>query len=600
MRILSGVRAYVAGEGLYSKAQKNAIFFLALYVQTGDEHWYRGFEDALRVPEGDRDARLELELPRPDYAAVRRDFVAGGNSPADVPDLIFVFRRMRHTRYMSEAVDIWAQGDRNIALLRSLGAQIRQQRRELTGTAVNAFTSASMLQIERLNARLTLLEDRFSATLGEGARATRRMLLVAIACLSAALWITGAEMCRRLISAVTTEHETLSAVLESAPIGIVLVEAPNGRVRLWNSYASQVLGEPADAYLQSERGSGWNSIDTQGRPLSWSDYPVAKALRGEVIRNQDLQWVRPDTSGSWLRVSAAPIRRYGRITGAVCAFYDITEERRVEEALVRQSQELARSNADLEQFAYTTSHDLQEPLRNISTYSQLLAKRYSAQLNSDADMILNVITTSVERMNSLVRDLLAYSRVGNLNAAPMNAVDLNKVVEWAHSNLKVKIEENQAALAIEPLPTVRGDQVQLVQVFQNLIENAIKYRGTAPPRIQVSAEQPGSDWTITVRDNGVGIDARYHERIFGLFKRLHGREVPGTGIGLALAKRVIERHGGRIWVESALGHGSAFRFTLPAYVTTPADDREYAALTDPPPCSGAGANLRRPHRPPSP
>lgn len=572
MRILSGVRAYVAGEGLYSKAQKNAIFFLALYVQTGDESWYRSFEHALQVPEGDRDARLELERPRPDWAAVRRGFIAGGNSPEDIADLVFVFRNLGSTPYMSAAVAIWTQGDADIGQLRTLGARIRQQRASIMRGAADAFASSSLVELETLNGRLTRLEDRFSATLGVGARATERILLLAIVSLSAMLWVTGCLMFWRLISALAREHETLRAVLENTPIGIVLVEAPNGRIRLGNSYAFQVLGEPVDTYINSERATGWQARDSTGLLLEWSDYPVAKALRGDVIRSQDLQWLRPGGASIWLRVSAAPIRRRGRIAGAVTAFYDVTEERKVEEALVRQSQELARSNADLEQFAYTTSHDLQEPLRNISVYSQLLAKRYRTQLSSDADMIIDAITSSVERMNALIRDLLAYSRVDNLNAAPMNAVDLNNVVDWAYSNLKVKIEENQAVIDAQQLPTVRGDKIQLVQVFQNLLENGIKYRSAAPPRISISAGKAGGGWIITVRDNGLGIDARYHERIFGLFKRLHGREVPGTGIGLALAKRVIERHGGRIWVESSVGQGSAFRFTLPGFTTPAAQD----------------------------
>lgn len=232
--------------------------------------------------------------------------------------------------------------------------------------------------------------------------------------------------------------------------------------------------------------------------------------------------------------------------------------------MLRQSSELARSNADLEQFAYITSHDLQEPLRNISLFSQMLARHYAGRLNPDADSMIDVITSSVERMNLLIRDLLAYSRVGNVDAAPLNPVDLKEIVDWACGNLTAKIVESRAVVEVGPLPAIHGDRVQMVQVFQNLIDNAIKYAGAAEPAVRISAERVDDDWRITVTDNGIGIDPRHREQIFAIFKRLHGREVPGTGIGLALAKRVVERHGGRIWVDSNDGHGSAFTFTLPA------------------------------------
>ena len=194
--------------------------------------------------------------------------------------------------------------------------------------------------------------------------------------------------------------------------------------------------------------------------------------------------------------------------------------------MIRQSQELARSNADLEQFAYTISHDLQEPLRNIAMHSQLLSRDYEGRLNQCADEIIHVITSSVERMNTLIHDLLAYSRVGNVDAAPMNSVDLSRVVEWACGNLRAKIVESDAIVEAEPLPTVRSDQVQMVQVFQNLIDNAIKYGGSAQPTVRISAERTGGDWKITVRDNGIGIDPRHHTQIFAVFKRLHGRDIP--------------------------------------------------------------------------
>src|SRR5579862_4664282 len=221
VRILSGVRAYVGGEGLYSKAQKNADYFLELYVETGKEEWYARFVQALRVPEGDRDARIELERPDPDLRAVGRGFIAGANSPDDVDDLIFLFRRMRNTPYVSAAVNIWTQGDAEIARLHQLGDQIH---------AEHASGADAMLEIEALNGRLTVLEDQFSATLGAGARSTARALLIAIVTLAVALWATGVIAFRRLLSAFGRERETLRATIDNAPLGIVLLDS-RGRVR---------------------------------------------------------------------------------------------------------------------------------------------------------------------------------------------------------------------------------------------------------------------------------------------------------------------------------------------------------------------------------
>jgi light-regulated signal transduction histidine kinase (bacteriophytochrome) len=263
----------------------------------------------------------------------------------------------------------------------------------------------------------------------------------------------------------------------------------------------------------------------------------------------------------------------------VTTFQDISEERKVEDAMVRQSQYLARSNADLEQFAYTTSHDLQEPLRNIAIFSELLVQNYGSRLDADGDRILQVITSSVARMSALIRDLLAYSRVANLDAAPRNPVDLNKIVEWACSNLSAKIMESQTTVQADPLPTVRCDQVQMVQVFQNLIDNAIKYAGAVQPLVHISAEKVGAEWRFHVKDNGIGIDPDYRRQIFGIFKRLHGRDVPGTGIGLALTKRVVERHGGHIWVEANVPRGTTFAFTLPDTADSASSDPAAAAAT---------------------
>ena len=242
---------------------------------------------------------------------------------------------------------------------------------------------------------------------------------------------------------------------------------------------------------------------------------------------------------------------------------DITESRRLAEDLARHAEKLARSNAELERFAYVASHDLQEPLRMVASFTQLLSKKYSGKLDETADRYIEFAVDGAKRMQQLIVDLLAFSRV-NSKELDLRQTNCEAVVQTALQNLSAAMEESGAAIERDPLPVLTADAGQLGQLFQNLIGNAIKFRGQAPLRIHIAAADRGPDWLFSIQDNGIGIDPRYSDRIFQIFQRLHTRaEYPGTGIGLAVCQKVVERHGGKIWVESEPGAGSTFRFTIP-------------------------------------
>ncbi len=268
--------------------------------------------------------------------------------------------------------------------------------------------------------------------------------------------------------------------------------------------------------------------------------------------------------------TASPIRdASGNVLGGVLVFRDISERRRAEEALkeVRkqletQAAELLRSNEDLSRFAYVASHDLQSPLSTINQFAQLLERKYGDQLG-DGKQLLGYVTKAAQRMGKLIEDLLGYARVSEDATHSLQAVDANIELRTATENLQSAIDESGAIITHDVLPVVSIDQTNLVRIFQNLIGNAIHYRGPSAPRVHISAKDQGQVWLFSCKDNGIGIAPEYQTQIFEAFKRLHGSDVPGTGIGLAVCKKIIERYKGSIWVESQVEQGSTFFFTLP-------------------------------------
>ena len=245
-------------------------------------------------------------------------------------------------------------------------------------------------------------------------------------------------------------------------------------------------------------------------------------------------------------------------------FRDITGRKHSEEQLHRLNRDLMRTNQDLQQFSYAASHDLKEPLRTVTNYLQLIRSTYSGKvLDQQAGQLFDVAISGAQRMHALVEALLEYSRAGEVGDATLEPVHVEKVVGDVITNLQSAISETGAEVSLGSLPVVTANPLYLTQVFENLIGNALKYRSELPPRISITATEEPRDWVFSVEDNGIGIPAEYQAQIFGIFKRLHGDEYPGTGIGLATCKKIVDRHGGTIWVESESGKGSRFSFTLP-------------------------------------
>ena len=340
---------------------------------------------------------------------------------------------------------------------------------------------------------------------------------------------------------VEDQHFRFRALFEAAQDAVLIadddrrfVEANPAAGELLGLRPEEIRGRRIEEFVEEVQGSGVSA--------AWQQFQTTGVQRGECrLRRAD---------GALLEVE------YSASTNFVPGLHlsilrDVSERKRAEQALTRLAAEVAHSNADLQQFAYVTSHDLQEPLRGIINFSQLLTKRYRGQLDAEADTVLDYIVSGAYRMKGLIDSLLTYSRVVNVEALPLAPVPLEAALHWAAMNLHTVMEEAQASVTQDQLPTVTADHVQLVQLFQNLISNAIKYRKRGePPQIHVSAEERGQDCLVSVRDNGIGIHPGHADRIFGVFKRLHGQEIPGTGIGLAICKRIVDKHGGQIWVES--------------------------------------------------
>jgi PAS domain S-box-containing protein len=375
------------------------------------------------------------------------------------------------------------------------------------------------------------------------------------------------ELLREQASVLAKAEQKFRSLLEATP-DAMLITREEGTIELVNSHAQQLFGYNRQALLGRNLRSlvpRWDHAGQAGRV-------AAPRLNGQTMPETDPQGIRRDGTRFPVEISLSPLlTEEGLLITSVIR--DVTERKRSEESIHRlnaelerrvaeRTAELMRSNEALRQFAWAASHDLQEPLRMVITYSQWLERHYKHQLQ-DAEQFLGYVTEGATRMSNLLDALRKYIQTSEAGEEEAVATEAASVLDQAIKNLRSAIEESGAIITRDPLPTVVAVPVLLLGLFQNLIGNAIKYKGELPPEVHVSAELEAGEWLFRVRDNGMGIEPQYHQRIFGVFKRLHRDAYPGTGIGLAICKTAAEQMGGRIWVESELGRGATFCFTIP-------------------------------------
>ncbi len=489
---LSSVRAYVSGEGLWSKAQKDALYELLRYARTREEADYDKFLEFMKVNLGDHKTRLELMKENPDMAIARQGFIEGRNHPEDIDGMIKLFRRFHSNSYINRAIVAWGKADSTLTGFVAVGEKLHQ--------AVNAVPPsqeqivAILKEIDPLNAQFTPSEDAFSFSLGEGSR-----------------WLESVVMRLLFIVALTVE---CTGLILAITVSRGIQKGLNEILFSSKAVAKGDFTRKARAFSQDEIGILANSFNKMANEL----------------------------------------QRLGEENKEV----NNSLERKVRQRTV----EIESKNKELEQFAYVASHDLQEPLRTISAFVELFQKEYRGHLEGNADKYLDYLSQASDRMKTLIKDLLDYSRIGKEKETM--EVDCNKLLAEVLADLDKNIRESDARVKVGPLPIFRGYPTELKLLFQNLITNSIKFRHPERlPEIAIDARKEGPHWRFTVADNGIGIEDMFAERIFIIFQRLHNRtQYEGSGIGLAHCKKITELHGGKIWVESRPGMGSNFIFTI--------------------------------------
>ena len=687
---LSSVRAFVGAEGLWSKSQKDAVYSLRKYYRSHDEVDYHDFYNFMKVPLGHRKTMLELLKKNPDLEVARQGLLEGGNHPEDVGGMIKLFTRFSNVSYIHKSLNIWREADSVIEKLRPVAQKMNIE--------VNASApSQSKLndtgdELDPINAKLTVLENDFSYTLGEGARWLENTISKLLFAIALTVEFSGLILTYFVVRGITKglkeitnasksiaekDFSARAQVFSNDEIGILatsfnhmteeLAHNIEKRIKADEELESQTnfikenekrivgimdalikttqldfsekltlsdkgdeldaiavglntMSEELEFHLEQLKQSeeklndaqrlakigNWE-MDAVTNKVQWSNemynlygygndrFEVSFEKAMERVLPEDVELTRERMKKNMeesLRLfkennvleSEFPTSTFtlllpgdnrkivqgrgkiilnckGEFAKMVGTVQDIDAQYKAQQKLNEYNVELERKNKEIEQFAYAASHDLQEPLRSITNYSQLLSEKLEAYPDSDISKYMGRVNGSAKRMAKLIFDLLEYSRVGKDMA--MQETDCNKLVHEILIDLAALIEESGAVINVKELPIIKC--YDLKSVFQNLIINAIKFKKNGiSPVVNISATKAGKDFLFTIKDNGIGIEKEYYDKIFIIFQRLHLRtEYAGTGIGLSLIKKIIEIHGGKIWVESVFGEGSTFYFTIP-------------------------------------
>lgn len=475
---LSSIRAFVGGEGLWSKAQKNAIYSLERFGRTRDQKDFTDFLSFMKVPQGDHKARVELRKPNPDLVIVRQGFLEGRNHPDDIDGMIKLIKRFHNISYINDAIVIWTTADAKSDQLMPIAERLQVE--IMLG---HNKTDGILKEIEPINEELTVLEDQFSYTLGKGSRWLESLILKILLSVALTVEVSGLALSVMLSRGIVKGIGSIVSTSETVANGNFLEKA--------KVYSKDEIGQLAVSFN--------NMIDQLQKKTN------------ERLQAED---------------------------------------------------NLRKSNKELEQFAYVVSHDLREPLRTVTSYVQLLQARLTNRSDKEEQEFMNFAVDGASRMDQLINDLLIYSRI-NPSQKEFTSVDCSAIVATALASLDESIRKNKAEITVQPLPSVKSNEFQMTQLFQNLINNAIKFHGPERPKVDISVEKHKNGWLFSIQDNGIGIDKKYAEKIFIIFQRLHAMNTyEGTGIGLAICKKIVENHGGKIWFESEVGKGTAFYFTL--------------------------------------
>jgi len=675
---LSSVRAFVGAEGLWSKSQKEASYNLRKYYQTQEEQDEKAFYDAMKVPLGDHKTLIELLKKNPDLPLARQGLIEGGNHPDDIDGMIRLFQRFNNISYIQKSISIWTEADSVIGQLIPVAERLRA---EINSSSPSQHQMDKIIsEIEPINQRLSILENDFSYTLGEGARWFENLILTLLIIIALTVELSGLILTYFVVRGITKglkevmhasksvakrDFTVKATVFSNDEIGVLATSFNDMTTELSNSIQKRIQADQEleskinfiqendkrivdimDALIKttqldfsqkiivSDRGDEldaiavglnamseelefhlrqlklseeklnnaqqlahigsweWNIADNK---IEWSDelYRIYGMNREKFEANYEnyLKSIHPDDSEfvngivqkayqdhqpfdffHRLILPNGEVRTLhgrgevylnseGEIIRMIGTAQDVTERKVAEEKLYQNNIELEMKNKEIAQFAYAAAHDLQEPLRSISNFSKLLAEKLEENSDKEVNDYMNFISGGANRMSQLIFALLEYSSIGK--DMELKTTNCNHLVHEIVTDLSTIIEESRAEINIEKLPIIKC--YDLKSVFQNLLINAIKFKKTGiPPIVNISATDTGNEYLFITKDNGIGIEPEYYQRIFVIFQRLHRRtEYAGTGIGLSLSKKIIEMHGGKIWVESEYGKGSTFYFTIP-------------------------------------